>query len=57
MAQVGVIVARLPPGVLLLSPASTAQHFAEWLATAARPFGFGAGADVTVGALRGDEAA
>lgn len=39
MAQVSVTLAALPHGMLLLTPASTAQHFAEWLDTAARPFG------------------
>jgi heterotetrameric sarcosine oxidase gamma subunit len=56
MAQVAVILARLPAGLLLLSPASTAQHLSEWLAAAAAPFGFVSGADVTVRALSGDEA-
>jgi heterotetrameric sarcosine oxidase gamma subunit len=39
MAQVAVTLAALPHGMLLLTPASTAQHFAEWLESAARPFG------------------
>jgi heterotetrameric sarcosine oxidase gamma subunit len=39
MVQVSVILAALPHGMLLLTPSSTAQHFAEWLETAARPFG------------------
>jgi sarcosine oxidase subunit gamma len=39
MAQVSVTLAALPHGMLLLTPASTAQHFAQWLDTAARPFG------------------
>jgi heterotetrameric sarcosine oxidase gamma subunit len=39
MTQVSVILAALPRGMLLLTPASTAQHFGEWLDTAARPFG------------------
>ena len=39
MAQVSVILAALPAGMLLLTPASTARHFREWLAAAAKPFG------------------
>lgn len=39
MVQVPVVLAALPRGMLLLTAASTAQHFAEWLDTAARPFG------------------
>jgi hypothetical protein len=39
---VPVVLAALPRGMLLLTPSSTAQHFAEWLETAARPFGRGA---------------
>jgi sarcosine oxidase subunit gamma len=39
MAQVPVILAALPGGMLLLSPSSTAQHLREWLEATARPFG------------------
>jgi heterotetrameric sarcosine oxidase gamma subunit len=39
MAQVSVILAALPHGMLLLTPSTTAQHFAQWLGTATRPFG------------------
>ena len=39
MAQVAVTLAVLPAGVLLLTPASTAQHFQEWLEAAAGPCG------------------
>ena len=39
MVQVPVVLAALPRGMLLLTPSSTAQHFAEWFAAAARPFG------------------
>ena len=38
MAQVAVTLAALPAGMLLLTPASTARHFREWLAAAARSF-------------------
>jgi methylglutamate dehydrogenase subunit D len=54
MAQVAVILAALPVGLLLLTPATTARHLREWLASTARPFGFQSGADVTVTALSGD---
>src|SRR4029077_7244428 len=37
MAQVSVILARLPGGWLLLTPSSTARHLREWLAATARP--------------------
>ena len=56
MAQVAVILARLPAGMLLLTPASTARHVREWLATAATACGLAVAADVTVAALCGDEA-
>ena len=39
MAQVPVILAAVPSGLLLLTSASTARHFREWLAAAAKPFG------------------
>jgi len=39
MVQVSVILAALPSGVLLLTPASTARHLCEWLAATARSFG------------------
>jgi len=38
MVQVSVILAALPSGVLLLTPASTARHVREWLASTARNF-------------------
>jgi heterotetrameric sarcosine oxidase gamma subunit len=55
LAQVAVTLAALPSGLLLLTPATTAQHLREWLASTARPFGFQSGADVTVSALSGDQ--
>jgi heterotetrameric sarcosine oxidase gamma subunit len=55
MAQVAVILAALPSGLLLLTPATTARHLREWLASTARPFGFESGADVTVSVLSGDQ--
>ena len=39
MVQVPVVLAALPHGMLLLTASSTAQHFAEWLDSTARPFG------------------
>ncbi len=55
MAQVAVILAVLPSGLLLLTPTSTARHLREWLASTAKPFGLVSGADVTVAVLSGDE--
>jgi len=57
MVQVPAILTALPAGLLLLTPASTARHFCEWLASAAEPFGLTRRADVTVSALSGDGAA
>lgn len=51
MAQVSVILALLPAGLVLLTPTSTARHVREWLASAGRPFGVVSAADVTVTAL------
>lgn len=55
MAQVSVILARLPAGFVLLTPASTAQHVREWLASAGRPFGLVTAPDVTVDELSAAE--
>ena len=38
VAQVSVVLAALPAGILLLTPASTARHFRDWLIGAARAF-------------------
>lgn len=54
IAQVSTILAALPSGMLILTPASTAQHLREWLAEAARPFGFALEAELTLTALSGD---
>ena len=48
MAQVSVILAALHSGWLLLTPSTTARHFQEWLASAARPFGLRALAGLTI---------
>jgi heterotetrameric sarcosine oxidase gamma subunit len=55
VAQVAVVLAALPSGLLLVTPATTARHLREWLASTARPFGFQGGPDVTVTALSGDQ--
>ena len=54
MAQVPVILAALATGVLLLTPASTARHFREWLSAAAQPFGGLPEGDATVAPVSGD---
>jgi len=54
MAQVAVVLAALPGGFLLLTPATTAGHFEHWLAASARPFGLRAGAALTLQELCGD---
>jgi heterotetrameric sarcosine oxidase gamma subunit len=54
IAQVAVTLAALRAGFLLLTPASTARHFEDWLAGAARAFGMSRAADVTVAAICGD---
>ena len=54
MAQVSVILARLPGGWLLLTPSSTARHLRVWLATSARPFGLLERGNVKVTALSGE---
>ena len=39
MAQVQVIIAAIPSGMLVLTPVTTARHFREWLIASARLFG------------------
>ncbi|MGA7539837.1 MAG: sarcosine oxidase subunit gamma family protein [Steroidobacteraceae bacterium] len=46
MAQVPVILAARSLGVVLLTPATTARHFSEWLAATAGPFGLAPRADL-----------
>jgi heterotetrameric sarcosine oxidase gamma subunit len=48
IAQVSVIVAALPPGLLLLTPATTARHLYEWLVASGRPFGLRVHGNATV---------
>jgi heterotetrameric sarcosine oxidase gamma subunit len=55
MAQVSVILAALPAGVLLLTPASTARHFREWLTAAAAPFAPAPYTELSFAELCGDE--
>jgi len=54
MAQVSVILARLPGGWLLLTPSSTARHLREWLVASARSFGLLERGNVNVAALSGE---
>lgn len=51
MAQVATIIVALPRGLLILTPASTARHFREWLEAAARPFGLTPPSNVGLAAL------
>jgi len=51
MVQVPAILARLTPGMLLLTPATTALHLREWLVQASRPFGLALASDATVSEL------
>jgi heterotetrameric sarcosine oxidase gamma subunit len=48
MVQVPAILARLTPGMLLLTPATTAQHLREWLVETSRPFGLAQDSDAAV---------
>jgi len=54
MVQVPAILARLTSGMLLLTPATTAQHLREWLVEASRPFGLALARDATVSELCGE---
>lgn len=53
MVQVPAILARLTPGMLLLTPATTARHLREWLVASSRPFGLALAPDATVSDLCG----
>ena len=48
MVQVPAILARLTPGMLLLTPATTAQHLRDWLVETSRPFGLAQDSDAAV---------
>lgn len=54
MVQVPAILARLTPGMLLLTPATTARHMREWLVATSRPFGLTLAPDATVSELSGE---
>jgi heterotetrameric sarcosine oxidase gamma subunit len=54
MVQVPAILARLTAGMLLLTPATTAQHLREWLVETSRPFGLAQLRDATVSELCGE---
>jgi sarcosine oxidase subunit gamma len=55
MAQVGVILAALPAGLLLLTPSSTARHLREWLSATARPFGLAGASELNLSDICGDQ--
>lgn len=57
IAQVSVLLAALPSGLLLLTPSTTARHFQEWLIGAAQPFGLQMRADYSLADLIGSEIA
>jgi heterotetrameric sarcosine oxidase gamma subunit len=54
MVQVPAILARLTPGMLLLTPATTARHLREWLVETSRPFGLALLSDAAVSELCGE---
>ena len=54
MVQVPAILAQLTPGMLLLTPATTAQHLREWLVTTAQPFGLALAPATTLSELCGE---
>jgi len=54
IAQVAVIIVGLPAARLLLTPATTARHFAEWLAATGVPFGISQTGPVPFAALSGE---
>jgi heterotetrameric sarcosine oxidase gamma subunit len=55
IAQVAVIIVQLPAARLLLTPATTARHFAEWLAATGAPFGISQTGAVPFAALSGEQ--
>lgn len=56
MAQVATILAGLPAGMLILTPATTARHLREWLGTTAGPFGLAPFTDISLATLSGQTA-
>ncbi len=55
IAQVAVTIVQLPATRLLLTPATTARHFAEWLAATGAPFGISQTGAVPFAALSGEQ--
>jgi methylglutamate dehydrogenase subunit D len=55
MAQVPVVLAVLASRILLLTPATTARHFSEWLVSTARPFGLANRGETAINELCGVE--
>ena len=55
IAQVAVIIVQLPDARLLLTPATTARHFSEWLAATGAPFGISQTGAVPFAALSGEQ--
>jgi len=55
MIQVSAILAALPSGLLLLTPATTARHMSEWLLDTARPFGLLPLSETTLNDLSSDQ--
>ena len=53
IAQVATILAALPAGILILTPASTARHLHEWLLATARPFGLAPSLEISASTLFG----
>ena len=54
VAQVSVLLAATRAGLLLLTPATTARHFCEWLACSAAPFGFDRRSPLPLSCVSGD---
>jgi sarcosine oxidase subunit gamma len=55
IAQLAVIIVQLPAARLLLTPSTTARHFAEWLAVTGAPFGISQTGAVPFAALTGEQ--
>jgi heterotetrameric sarcosine oxidase gamma subunit len=55
MAQVPVILVALASGMLLLTPASTARHFHDWLVSTSKCLGFVPPSQPDVAAVSGDK--
>lgn len=55
IAQVAVIIVQLPAARLLLTPATTARHFTEWLAATGAPFRISHTDAVPLAALVGEQ--